>query len=149
MALGIIHDLAVGTDPDGFDAWYWQDLFVLDGTRIGAPADQFNTQGQDWGLPPMDPWLLRAAGYEPFVRMLRSALAVGAGLRIDHVMGLFRLWWVPEGHGATDGAYVRWPGRELLDVVALESGRAGGIGVGTASPISIRSAMIGLMTPSE
>jgi 4-alpha-glucanotransferase len=123
-AVPLVHDLAIGTDPEGFDAWYWQDLFVLDGTRIGAPADQFNTLGQDWGLPPIDPWRIRAAGYEPFVRMLRSALAHGSGLRVDHVMGLFRQFWIPPGADARDGVYVRLPAQELLALVALESQRA-------------------------
>ncbi len=126
----LLHDLAIGTDPEGFDAWYWQDLFVLDGTRVGAPSDQFNTAGQDWGLPPMDPWRLRAAAFEPVVRMLRGALEHGSGLRIDHVMGLFRLFWIPPGRGPGDGVYVRQPAADLLDVVALESVRAGGFVVG-------------------
>ena len=126
----LVHDLAIGTDPEGFDAWYWQDMFVLDGTRVGAPPDQFNTIGQDWGLPPVDPWRLRAAGYEPFVRMLRSALAHGSGLRIDHVMGLFRLFWIPPDEGPAAGLYVRQPADELLALVALESQRAQGFVVG-------------------
>jgi 4-alpha-glucanotransferase len=126
----LVHDLAIGTDPEGFDAWYWQDLFVLDGTRVGAPPDQFNTIGQDWGLPPVDPWRLRAAGYEPFVRMLRSALAHGSGLRIDHVMGLFRLFWIPPDEDPAAGLYVRQPADELLALVALESQRAQGFVVG-------------------
>ncbi len=126
----VLHDLAVGTDREGFDAWYWQDVFVLDGTRIGAPSDQFNTQGQDWGLPPMDPWRLRAAAYEPVVRMLRCAFEHGSGVRLDHVMGLFRLFWIPPGRGPDEGVYVRQPEAELLDVVALESVRAGGFVVG-------------------
>lgn len=126
----VLHDLAIGTDPRGFDAWYWQDLFVLDGTRVGAPPDQFNTQGQDWGLPPIDPWRLREAAFEPFVRMVRAALEDGSGLRLDHVMGLFRLFWIPPDGEAADGVYVRQPARELLDVLAIESERAGGIVVG-------------------
>jgi 4-alpha-glucanotransferase len=129
-AVPLVHDLAIGTDPQGFDAWYWQDLFVLDGTRIGAPPDQFNTIGQDWGLPPMDPWRLRAAGYEPFVRMLRGALSHGSGLRVDHVMGLFRLFWIPPGQEPGAGAYVRQPAEELLALLALESRRAQGFVVG-------------------
>ncbi len=126
----IVHDLAVGTSPEGFDAWYWQDLFVLDGTTVGAPPDQFNTRGQDWALPPMDPWRARGAVFEPLVRMLRCAFEHGAGVRIDHVMGLFRLFWIPPDPGPADGVYVRQPAQELLDVVALESVRAGAFVVG-------------------
>jgi 4-alpha-glucanotransferase len=134
----VLGDLAVGTDPAGFDAWYWQDVFVLDGTRIGAPADLFNTLGQDWGLPPLDPWRLRAHRYEPFVRMLRCGLGVGHGLRIDHVMGLFRLFWIPAGAAPVDGVYVRQPADELLALIALESARASawviGEDLGTVEP---------------
>ena len=124
-----VADLAVGFDDDGADAWQWQDL-VAAGVRIGAPPDLLGPVGQDWGLPPFIPWRLRDVGYQPFAATLRAVARHARGLRIDHVMGLFRLWWVPEGRGATDGAYVRWPGRELLDVVALESVRAGVLVVG-------------------
>ena len=126
----LLLDLAIGAGPGGFDTWCWQDLFVLDGTRIGAPPDEFNTQGQDWGLPPMDPWRLRTARYEPFVRMLRTSMAHCAGLRVDHVLGLFRQFWVPDGCDPGDGVYVRQPTDELLDLVALESVRAGALVVG-------------------
>jgi 4-alpha-glucanotransferase len=124
-----VADLAVGFADDGADAWQWQDL-VASGVRIGAPPDLLGPEGQDWGLPPFIPWRLRGAGYRPLAATIRAVARHARGLRIDHVMGLFRLWWVPEGHGATDGAYVRWPGRELLDVVALESVRAGVLVVG-------------------
>jgi 4-alpha-glucanotransferase len=126
----LVHDLAIGTDPSGFDAWYWQDLFVLDGMRIGAPPDQFNTIGQDWALPPIDPWRLRAAGYEPFIRMLRAAFSHGSGLRVDHVMGLFRQFWIPPDASPAEGVYVRQPAQELLALVALESQRAQAFVVG-------------------
>ena len=124
-----VADLAVGFDDDGADAWQWQYL-VAGSARIGAPPDQLGPEGQDWGLPPFIPWRLRDAGYQPLATTIRAVARHARGLRIDHVMGLFRLWWVPEGYGATDGAYVRWPGRELLDVVALESHRAGVLVVG-------------------
>lgn len=127
--VGLVADLAIGVDPDGADAWLWQDCFAL-GARVGAPPDEFNSRGQDWGLPPLDPWRLRAACFEPFVQTLRAGLAHGRGLRIDHVMGLFRLWWIPEGASAADGVYVRYPWEELLDIVALESVRAGAFVVG-------------------
>jgi 4-alpha-glucanotransferase len=123
----VIHDLAVGFDPGGADAWAWQDMLALD-ARIGAPPDAFNPDGQDWGLPPFVPWKLRAASYEPFIQTLRAAFRRAGGLRIDHVMGLFRQFWLPPGGGP--GGYVRYPAHELLDIVALESQRAGAFVVG-------------------
>ena len=87
--IGIVSDLAVGVDPGGADAWMWQDILSL-GMSVGAPPDEFATQGQDWGLPPFDPWRLRRAGYAPLIEALRSSLRHSAGLRVDHVMGLFR-----------------------------------------------------------
>ncbi|MFG1751733.1 4-alpha-glucanotransferase [Streptosporangium sandarakinum] len=125
----IIQDLPVGVDPDGADAWSWQDL-LAQGVSVGAPADEFNTAGQDWGLPPFVPWKLRRAGYRPFADSVRATIASAGGLRIDHVMGLFRLWWIPSGAGAGQGAYVRYPAGDLLDIVALESHRAGAVVVG-------------------
>ena len=127
--LAVMHDLAVGVDPSGADAWLWQDVFALD-MSVGAPPDEFNTRGQDWGLPPFDPWRLRAAGYGPFVETIRAGLRHAGGLRLDHVMGLFRLYWIPRGEAATEGAYVRYPANELLDIVALEAHRAGAYVVG-------------------
>jgi len=121
--LAIVQDLAIGCDPAGADAWLWQDAFAL-GVRVGAPPDEFNRQGQDWGLPPFDPWRLRAAGYEPFIQTLRSGFRHGGGLRADHVMGWFRLYWIPNGAGPAEGTYVHYPHRELFDIVALESHRA-------------------------
>jgi 4-alpha-glucanotransferase len=91
---------------------------------VGAPPDEFNTRGQNWGLPPFLPNKLRAAGYEPFVQTVRAAFRHGGGLRIDHVMGLFRLFWIPQGQPALNGAYVRYNPDEMLAIVALESERA-------------------------
>ena len=116
----ILGDLAISIDPDGADAWTWRDVLAL-GVRVGAPPDEFNLGGQDWGLPPFVPWKLRAVGYEPFVQTIRAALRHMGALRIDHVMGLFRLFWIPEGCSAEEGTYVRYPATELLDIVALES----------------------------
>ncbi len=127
--LPVVEDLAVGFDPGGADAWAWQDLLALD-VRIGAPPDEFNTQGQDWGLPPFVPWKLRAAGYEPFIHTIRTALGHAGGLRVDHVMGLFRLFWIPLDGGQASGTYVRYPARDLLDILALESHRARAFVVG-------------------
>jgi 4-alpha-glucanotransferase len=122
-AVGLIHDLAIGARPDGADTWIWQDQYAHD-MRVGAPPDPFNAAGQDWGLPPFDPWRLRAAAYEPFVQTIRAAFRHGAGLRLDHVMGLFRLFWIPAGTGPAHGVYVQYPYGDLLDILALESTRA-------------------------
>lgn len=125
--LPLVHDLAVGFDAGGADAWAYQDLLALD-MRIGAPPDEFNEAGQDWGLPPFVPWKLRAAGYLPFVETVRSALRHAGGLRVDHVMGLFRLFWIPTDD--LPGTYVRYPAGDLLDILALESHRSGALIVG-------------------
>lgn len=134
----LVHDLAVGFSPDGADAWMWQDLIAF-GARVGAPPDEFSPSGQDWGLPPFDPHKLRAAGYAPLLETLRRAMRHAGGVRVDHVMGLFRLWWIPEG--ATDargGAYVRYLEQDMLDILAAESARAGcyvvGEDLGTVAP---------------
>ncbi len=121
--LALMQDLPIGVDPDGADAWAWQD-FLAPGIGVGAPPDEFNTQGQSWGLPPFVPWKLRAAGYEPFIQTIRAAFRHGGGLRIDHVMGLFRLFWIPNGVSPAKGAYVHYNPDEMLAIVALESERA-------------------------
>lgn len=121
--VALVHDLPVGVDPDGADAWAWQDVLAT-GASVGAPPDPFNARGQDWGLPPFVPHRLRARAYEPFIATLRGVLRHGGGLRIDHVMGLFRLFWVPRGLEPADGGYVRYPADDLLAILALESHRA-------------------------
>ncbi len=127
--IDVMHDLAVGVDPAGADGWLWQDQLAL-GMAVGAPPDEFSTSGQSWGLPPFDPWRLRTAGYQPFIETIRATLGHAGGLRLDHVMGLFRLWWVPSGLSAAEGAYVRYCSDDLLDIVALECHRAGAYAVG-------------------
>ncbi|MGA2031950.1 MAG: 4-alpha-glucanotransferase [Thermoguttaceae bacterium] len=127
--LPLVQDLPIGMDPGGFDAWQWQDLLAKDCT-IGAPPDQFNSLGQNWQLPPLVPARLRQAAYEPFVETIRATLRHACGLRIDHVMGLFRLWWIAAGSLPAQGIYVPYPADDLLDIVALESHRAGAFVVG-------------------
>lgn len=119
----LVHDLPVGFDPRGFDGWWWQDLLVP-GMHVGAPPDEFNADGQDWAVPPFDPERLAEAGFEPLVTTLHAAMRHGAGVRIDHVMGWSRLWWVPVGRPPTEGSYVRYPLAETLDIVVAESRRS-------------------------
>ena len=127
--IGLVADVPIGIDPAGADAWAWQDLLAT-GVTVGAPPDRFNTRGQDWGLPPFIPHRLRADGYRPFIETVRASLRHAAGLRMDHVMGLFRLWWIPRGATPGRGAYVTYRAQEMLEILALESERAGAIVIG-------------------
>lgn len=122
LKVGLYLDLPVGVDMAGFDAWYNKGLFALN-TNIGAPPDDFNLNGQDWGLPPMIPSRLKDAAYVPFIRVLRRNMRYNGALRIDHVMCLMRLFWVPKGMKPLDGAYIRYPFDDLLGILALESHR--------------------------
>ena len=136
--LDLVHDLAIGVSPDGADAWIWQDGFAT-GATVGAPPDAYNTSGQNWGALAFDPWALRAQGYEPFIETIRAAMSGGGGMRFDHVMGLFRLYWIPDGADPLSGAYVRYPYEELLGILALESVRNRsyviGEDLGTVEPV--------------
>ena len=126
--LRLIADLPVGFDPGGFDAWCWQPLLAA--ASLGVPPDRFNRAGQTWGLPPFVPARLRLAGYVPFAETMRAVLRHCGGVRIDHILGLFRQWWIPDGAEPQEGAYVRQPTDELLAVLAIESHRAGAIVIG-------------------
>ncbi|WP_371483086.1 4-alpha-glucanotransferase [Kitasatospora sp. NBC_00315] len=129
MAIGLMHDLAVGVDPEGADAWSLR-RYLAEGMTVGCPADDFNPHGQDWGLPPWRPDTLAEAGYAPFAQVLRGTLRRSGALRLDHIMGLFRLWWVPAGARAAEGAYVRYDHEAMLGVLALEAHRAGSMVIG-------------------
>ncbi|GGL69919.1 4-alpha-glucanotransferase [Streptomyces fumigatiscleroticus] len=129
MPVGIVHDLAVGVHPHGADAWAQQEYFAA-GMSVGAPPDAFNARGQDWGLPPWRPDRLAESGYAPFRRLLRALFRYAGALRIDHVMGLFRLWWVPQGKPPTEGTYVRYDAEAMLAVLVLEASRAGAVVIG-------------------
>jgi 4-alpha-glucanotransferase len=118
----LYQDLALGASPGGFDTWAHRHLFAR-GPAIGAPPDAFNPRGQNWGLPPLIPERLRASGYKVFIDTLKANTPPGGMLRLDHVMGLFRLLWIPPGEEAARGAYVTYPARELLAILALESVR--------------------------
>jgi 4-alpha-glucanotransferase len=121
--IGIITDVPVGFASDGFDAWRWRD-YLAPRMRVGAPPDEFFRDGQDWGLPPFNPWRLGNARWGPFVEAIRSAASHAAGVRLDHVMGLFRLFWIPDGMTAAQGAYVKYPAATMLSLLANESRRA-------------------------
>ncbi|MEU2619790.1 4-alpha-glucanotransferase [Streptomyces sp. NPDC007157] len=129
MPVGIVHDLAVGVHPQGADAWA-QRAFFAAGMSVGAPPDAFNARGQDWGLPPWRPDRLAASGHAPYRQLLRALFRYAGALRIDHVMGLFRLWWVPEGRPPTEGTYVRYDAEAMLALLALEATRAGAVVIG-------------------
>jgi 4-alpha-glucanotransferase len=129
MPLGIVHDLAVGVHPNGADAWALQDALAL-GVSGGAPPDEFNQLGQDWSQPPWRPDRLDELEYQPFRALIRSVLRHAGGVRIDHIIGLFRLWWIPHGEAPTQGTYVRYDHEAMIGIVALEAYRAGALVVG-------------------
>lgn len=129
MSLGIMHDLAVGVHPNGADAWALQDVMAL-GVTAGAPPDEFNQLGQDWSQPPWRPDRLDEHEYRPFRALIRAVLRHAGGVRIDHIIGLFRLWWIPRGAAPTEGTYVRYDHEAMIGIVALEAHRAGAVVVG-------------------
>jgi len=129
MSIGVIGDLAVGVHPGGADAWAHQDMLVR-GVSVGAPPDGFNQRGQDWAQPPWHPQRLAAAGAAPLADLLGAAFRHSGGLRVDHVMGLMRLWWVPEGRPPHLGAYVSYDHRLMVGALTGEAARAGALAIG-------------------
>jgi 4-alpha-glucanotransferase len=129
VGVRVVHDLAVGTDPEGADAWALQDVLAL-GVHVGAPPDAFSQQGQDWGLPPWRPDRLDATGYAAYRDLVQAQLRHADGLRIDHVAGLWRLWWVPPGESPDRGTYVHYDSDVMLAVLTLEAFRAEAMVIG-------------------
>jgi len=129
MRLGVVHDLAVGVGTGGADAWSWQDVLAR-GVTVGAPPDAYSQRGQDWNQPPWRPDWLAELAYAPLRELFGNALRHGGGLRVDHIIGLFRLWWIPDGLGADEGTYVHYDHDALIGILALEAERAGAVIIG-------------------
>ena len=143
LGVGLLYDLAVGIDPGGSEAWSDPSLYGI-GAAVGAPPDAYNVEGQNWGLPPLVPERLRESAYAPFVATLRRNMRGAGALRIDHVMGLMRLYWIPDGAPASAGAYVVYPFEDMLSVLSLESQRSRCLVIGEdlgTVPDEVRSGM--------
>lgn len=129
MKIGIMHDLAVGVHPCGADAWA-NKAYLASGIEVGAPPDMYNQLGQNWSQPPWNPRALEQSGYRPYREMLRTVFRHAGALRVDHILGLFRLWWIPSGQPANNGTYVAYNHDALIGIICLEALRAGAILVG-------------------
>jgi 4-alpha-glucanotransferase len=129
MSIGIVHDLAVGVHPGGADAWSRQDVIVR-GVSVGAPPDEFNQRGQDWTLPPWHPERLRAARYQPLADLFSESMDGTGGLRVDHVMGLSRLWWIPDGMSPAQGTYVYYDHEATVGALCGLAAQAGTLAIG-------------------
>ena len=129
MEIGIMADLAVGVHPYGSEKWSRPELFAS-GMSVGAPPDVYSQQGQNWSQPPWSPRSLADSGYLPLRDMVRAALANAGAVRIDHILGMFRLWWIPDGRAATEGTYVYYDHEAIMGVILLEAQRAGAVVIG-------------------
>jgi 4-alpha-glucanotransferase len=146
LPVGLYQDLAVGVNPGGAETWSNPGLHALAAT-VGCPPDDFNLKGQEWGLPPWNPRRLAEAGYAPYIATLRGCMRYAGALRIDHVMGLMRLFWIPAGSGPDEGTYVNYPFSDLLGILALESQRNRCLVIGEdlgTVPDAVRAAMASL-----
>ena len=129
MPIGLYHDFALGSERYGADGWLNQEILAFK-ADCGAPPDALGPEGQNWGISPLDPLRLRANGYRYFIELLRNNLRYGGAIRIDHVMALFRLFWIPRGLPPAMGTYVHYRDDELLAILALESVRAKAVVIG-------------------
>ncbi|MDR0959341.1 MAG: 4-alpha-glucanotransferase [Propionibacteriaceae bacterium] len=129
MPVGVMSDLAVGVHTQGAESWSMGGAFAQ-GVTVGAPPDGYNQAGQDWTQPPWRPDRLEQSGYRPFRAMVKAALRHSGGLRVDHIIGLFRLWWIPEGFSPKEGTYVRYNHEALIGILALEALRSGAVVIG-------------------
>lgn len=129
MRVGVMNDLAVGVSGASAEAWVLHDAFAQ-GVHVGAPPDHYNQLGQDWGQAPWRPDRLEELSYQPFAAMVKGILRHSGGIRVDHIMGMFRLWWIPEGMAPTQGAYVRYHHEAMVGILMLEAHRAGALIVG-------------------
>ena len=129
MEIGVMADLAVGVHPYGSEKWSRPELFAS-GMSVGAPPDVYSQQGQTWSQPPWSPRSLAESGYLPLRDMVRAALANAGAVRIDHILGMFRLWWIPDGCAATEGTYVYYDHEAMMGVILLEAQRAGAVVIG-------------------
>ena len=129
MRIGVMADMAVGVHPLSSEVWWCPERFAK-GATVGAPPDMFNQQGQDWSQPPLNPIYLDRTGYKVYRDMVHNMFTHAGAVRIDHILGLFRLWWIPSGRKADDGAYVRYDSDVMLGILALEASRADGVVVG-------------------
>jgi len=144
MPIGLYGDYAVGVNPSGSETWSDQSVYRM-GAGVGAPPDPLALKGQDWGIPPQDPYALISARFRPFRNLIAANMRHFGALRLDHVMALFRQWWVPVGLGSTEGGYVHYPLDDLMSVLALESERARCLVVGEdlgTVPDEMRRAMV-------
>ena len=130
MALGLMQDMAVGVHSLGADVWWNPERFAVGSVTVGCPPDFYNQQGQDWGQPPFNPNYLAKTGYGVYREMVHNMFSHAGAVRIDHVLGLFRLWWIPQGEGARGGAYVTYDYEAMIAILTIEASRVNGLVVG-------------------
>ena len=130
MALGLMQDMAVGVHSLGADVWWNPERFAVGSVTVGCPPDFYNQQGQDWGQPPFNPNYLAKTGYGVYREMVHNMFSHAGAVRIDHVLGLFRLWWIPQGEGARGGAYVTYDHEAMIAILTIEASRVNGLVVG-------------------